>query len=128
MLFSAGASWPERVEGPSTGDVDAEVALQELASGRRRVPPVFALAHGTLDGGAARVGVTLNATPPGGMGGATDLPLGVGAALFLRGIVRRPGVHAPEALIPLEPFFSTLAPLCEPTRDSMESLLVISRA
>lgn len=122
------ASWAERVEGPSTGDVDAEVALRELATGRRSVPPVFALARGAVDGRAARVGVTLNATPPGGMGGATGLPLGVGAALFLRGMVNQPGVHAPEALIPLEPFFSTLAPLCEPPRDSMESLLVVSRA
>ncbi|NOY94003.1 MAG: saccharopine dehydrogenase [Deltaproteobacteria bacterium] len=122
------ASWAERVEGPSTGDIDAEVALRELASGRRDVPPVFALARGTLDGRAARVGVTLSATPPGGMGGATGLPLGVGASLFLRGLVGRPGVHAPEALIPLEPFFTALAALCEPPGDSMESLLVVSRA
>ncbi len=43
-------------------------------------------------------------------------------------LVNELGVHAPEAAIPLEPFFARLAPLCVPLREGMHDLLRVSRA
>jgi len=121
------AAWlAERAEGSGAPDHAAEAVLAELVEGERGVPPVFAFVRGERDGRAMRVGATLTATPPGGMGGATGLPLAVGASLLLDGRVDAPGVHPPEAAIPVAPFFDRLARLCIPRRDDGAALVRVT--
>jgi saccharopine dehydrogenase-like NADP-dependent oxidoreductase len=121
------ARFIERVEGPARTDVDAVAALQQYESGGR-LPPLFALAEGEKDGRAARVGTTLTSTPPGGMGGATGIPLGIGAALLASGALRQPGVSPPEASIPVAPFCDWMGMLCVPERTSCTELVVAELA
>lgn len=119
------AKFAERVEGPAGQDVDAMAAMDALARGDG-LPPVFAWAEGVRNGLPERVGATLTATPPGAMGGATGLPLGVAAALLLRGEITRKGVHAPEACVPGAAFFDTLGPFCQPPRATMDEFVLVS--
>lgn len=79
-----------------------------------RLPPLFAYASGRRDGKPAAVGVTVLGMPPGGMAGATGVPLAVGFALFARGAAPRHGVFAPEACVEPDAFFDALAPYCSP--------------
>ncbi len=122
------ARWVERVEGASSGDIDADAVMRDLAAGKRALPPVFALARGTHGAEDARVGATITSTPPGGMGGATGLPLGVGVALLLEGIIDARGVHAPESAVDPAGFFAKLAPLCAPPREGMDDLVRVTRS
>jgi lysine 6-dehydrogenase len=82
---------------------------------REGAPPfgmLFALATGTRSGSPARVAAALTAYPPGGMAGATGVPLALGAQLILDGTVSRRGVHPPETCVPPREFLARLAPHC----------------
>lgn len=81
-------------------------------AGERELPSLFVHATGRAGGRAAVVAARWTAHPPGAMGGATGVPLGIVAGLLLDGTVRAPGVHAPEAVVPPGPFFTALAPHC----------------
>lgn len=103
----------ERAQGTAPPDLDAAEALAAVDAGRA-LPPLFAVARGTSGGRDVRVGATLRAAPPGGMGGYTGVPLGVVASMIAEGSVHAPGVHAPEACVPLAPFFDRLGEFTEP--------------
>lgn len=73
-------------------------------------PPLFALAQGCKDGKALQSFAHLTALPPGGMAGATGVPLAVGLKMLAQGLISRRGVFAPEAGINLTKFFDMLHP------------------
>ncbi|MFC9897602.1 saccharopine dehydrogenase family protein [Nocardia sp. NPDC127579] len=81
------------------------------------LPPLFAVATGTLDGAAATIGCALGQFPGLTMAEATGIPLAVGALLR----PDRPGVHPPEAVYDPDEFFHRLAPYClgNPRPESM---------
>lgn len=127
LLSRRRAAWlSERAEGSSPADLAAEDVIAELDQGARGIPPVFAFARGTRDGRPTRAGATITATPPGGMGGATGIPLAVGASMILDGIATTPGVHPPEGILAPGPFFDRLAQLCVPQRPNGHTLVRIT--
>ncbi|MFD4431110.1 saccharopine dehydrogenase family protein [Nocardia sp. NPDC058497] len=72
------------------------------------LPPLFAVATGTLDGAPATVGVAMAQFPGLSMASATGIPLAVGTLLK----ADRPGVHPPEAVFDPDAFLRHLAPHC----------------
>ncbi len=119
--------WAERIEGPESGELDREALVADVVRGREQLPPIYAWARGERAGAEARVGVTLTAAPPGGMGGATGVPLGLGAAMLLGGEIDRPRLGGPEAAIDPDAFFRSFAPLCVP-ESSPSGLLLVTRS
>ncbi|MEV0247074.1 saccharopine dehydrogenase NADP-binding domain-containing protein [Nocardia sp. NPDC050712] len=81
------------------------------------LPPLFALATGTLGGDRAAIGCALGQFPGLTMAEATGIPLAVGTLLN----PDRPGVHPPEAVFEPAVFFQRLAPYClgNPRPESM---------
>ncbi|MFC4377351.1 saccharopine dehydrogenase family protein [Nocardia halotolerans] len=81
------------------------------------LPPLFAMATGTVDGAAATIACALGQVPGLNMAEATGVPLAVGALLA----VDRPGVYPPEAVFEPDAFFGALAPFCvgDPRPESM---------
>ncbi|WP_446224327.1 saccharopine dehydrogenase family protein [Nocardia sp. IBHARD005] len=81
------------------------------------LPPLFAVATGTLDGEPATIGCALAQFPGLSMAEATGIPLAVGALLN----ADHPGVHPPEAVFEPGAFFRRLAPYClgNPRPESM---------
>lgn len=73
------------------------------------LPSLFAVAMGRKDRKLMTVATTLNSLPPGGMGGATGIPLALAVPLFAQGRTA-PGVFAPEDNINPDDFFDLLAP------------------
>lgn len=102
----------------------AEAALP--ADGGVRLPPLFAYARGQRNGKPATVGVTVLGMPPGGMAGATGIPLAVGLKLFAGGSgAARHGVFAPEACVEPDTFFAALAPYCRPPFDGGTEMVAV---
>jgi len=93
-----------------------------------RLPPLFALARGTRNGKPASVGTTVLGMPPGGMGGATGVPMAVALAMVARGVITRRGVFAPEDVIDPDAFFDELAPLCNPPLADSRAVVLITRS
>jgi saccharopine dehydrogenase-like NADP-dependent oxidoreductase len=122
------ARWAERLEGAGGEDMDAEQVIGAIDRGELPLPPIFASASGERDGAEAAVGATITATPPGGMGGATGIPLGVGVSLLLNGLVETRGVCAPEAAVDPRAFFDRLARHCRPARPGMDELVLLTRS
>ncbi len=95
--------------------------------GAGRLPFFFALARGEREGRAVSVGVRATSIPP-GMDGVTGVPLALGLRQLLD---RRPdlvGVHPPETAIEPTPLFDALAPACEPAKQGLEDLIVVTEA
>ncbi len=93
--------------------------------GHGNLPPFFALAAGTKDGKAVRVGVSVSAFPK-GMASATGVPLALGLRQLIEGRIGAPGVFAPEAVIEPDRFFDQLAPYCVPTVARSSDLLSVT--
>ncbi|MEE8550375.1 MAG: hypothetical protein V3T08_03885 [Gemmatimonadota bacterium] len=80
--------------------------------GTTELPPLYALAIGSRDGAPRRCGALVLGGPPGGMGGATGVPLAIGLALLESGKIKRRGVMAPEGAFDSDAFFEIAAPYC----------------
>lgn len=76
-----------------------------------QLPRVFAVAVGRIGGEPTAVGAKVRGLPPGGMGGATGVPLALGAKLIAGESIGRAGVFAPEEVLDPDAFFDLLAPL-----------------
>jgi saccharopine dehydrogenase-like NADP-dependent oxidoreductase len=100
--------------------------LWESLSRKTHLPEVFATAVGTRGGKRTTMGVSLSALPPGGMGGATGVPMAVALSMLARGLIDRRGAFAPEGGIDPDAFFDELAPLCRPARADHKDLLVVT--
>lgn len=74
------------------------------------LPPLFALASGSVNGEAGSVAVALAQVPGFTMAENTGIPLAVGALLV--GAGRAPGVYTPETAFAPDEFFEHLAPHC----------------
>ena len=75
------------------------------------------------------MGVTVTASPGGGMGGATGIPMAIGLKLLHMGRIKGRGVFAPEMVIDPDDFFDELGPLCtipSAKANSDEMLLITS--
>ncbi len=89
---------------------DAVHALEGRAPGPQPdMPSLYALAVGERDGRPGSVLAHMIEELPGRMGGATGIPLAVGAELLRRGQVAGPGVHPPETAVRAADFFELLA-------------------
>ncbi|HXV93341.1 MAG TPA: saccharopine dehydrogenase NADP-binding domain-containing protein [Pseudonocardia sp.] len=108
--LTAGAAVPE-----VAAAMVARFRTLDPAAAREGGPPfgwLFALARGRRGGAPARVAAGLTAYPPGGMAGATGVPLAIGARMLLDGTVSARGAHPPETCVPPAEFFARLAPHC----------------
>lgn len=85
----------------------------DAVRGRPTLPRVAALAVGLRSGRPSRVAVSITGIFPGGMGALTGYPAAVVAGLIAQGKVAQPGVFAPEAAVPADPFFAALAQLAD---------------
>lgn len=122
------AAWlAERAEGPPRGVGDWSGLRREMLE-KKRLPHLFALAGGRKNGRPESAGAMILSAPPGGMAGATGVPLAVGAFLVLSGKVKDRGVFAPEGAFDPVEFFDVLAPLCSPAMKNAEDLLLITRS
>ncbi|MBU2488029.1 MAG: saccharopine dehydrogenase NADP-binding domain-containing protein [Proteobacteria bacterium] len=129
LSVEALARLAEKLEGPSDPEKNTERMLAEMVmEGGHGLPPLFSLARGKKDGQPASVGVLVTSAPAGGMGGATGVPLAVGASLMARGRITRRGVFAPEAVLDPKEFFDNLAPLCSPPRKNANQLVLTTRS
>jgi len=117
----------EKVEGTGVGRTPEDFVREVRKGGRLPLPPLFALAEGVKDGARAAAAVAVLGAPPGGMGGATGVPLAAGLTLF-HGRTPAPGVYAPEGIVEPEPFLDVLAPLCESSAGGAGSLLLVTRS
>ncbi|MCP3982807.1 MAG: saccharopine dehydrogenase [bacterium] len=91
---------------------DMKQAMRSERTEASRLPPLFALATGSLEGTPRRVGALILGAPDGGMGGITGIPLALGLRLFASGGAPRRGVFAPEGIVDPDAFFEALAPFC----------------
>jgi len=122
------AAWlGERAEGQPRGISDWSAMRREVVE-KRSLPHLFALAGGTKNGAPASAGSMILSAPPGGMAGATGIPMAVGAFLVLSKKVTAPGVFAPEGAIDPGEFFDILAPLCNPPMKDAKDLLLTTRS
>jgi saccharopine dehydrogenase-like NADP-dependent oxidoreductase len=123
------AKWAERFGRPGgRTPLLADLVREASRRGRMMLPPLFALARGSHEGQTAAAAVMLLSAPPGGLGGTTGIPLGVGVSMLLRGQIPRKGVFAPEAGVDPRQFLDRLAPLCVPPRASGSALTLVTRS
>lgn len=87
-------------------------AKEETRPPAEQAPALFAWAKGRLGGKAAVAAAQVLSVPPGGMAGATSVPLALAVPLFREGFGERSGVFSPEELIDADRFFDLLAPRC----------------
>jgi saccharopine dehydrogenase-like NADP-dependent oxidoreductase len=88
-------------------------------------PPLFAWAGGVRNGRPAIATAHLRALPPGGMAGATSIPLSLVLPLFHAGALEQRGVFTPEEIIDPDAFLSSLAPHCDSSFASVDDLVEI---
>ncbi len=123
------AGWVEWAEGVGKPVKTPDDYLRELLAGKERtLPPLFAVVRGRKDGKGASVGAAVLSAPAVGMGGATGVPLAVGLAALRPEQGAPRGVFAPEAIIDAGAFFDRLAPLCSPTKQNRDDLVLVSRS
>jgi saccharopine dehydrogenase-like NADP-dependent oxidoreductase len=77
------------------------------------LPNLFAVAEGTKDGKATRVGAQPLHIPNANMGEATGYPLATATLMMCRGEVDSPGVHGPEGAVDPERYFELLSGLLQ---------------
>jgi len=129
LSIERAAAWIEWLEGvgkPAKTPADYVRAMTDERVSR--LPPLFAVAVGRKNSMPASAAATVLSAPAIGMGGATGVPLAVGLAVLRPDLEQRRGVFAPEAIVDPGDFFDRLAPLCDPVRNSMADLLLISRS
>lgn len=103
------------------GTTDAVQALESRDPGPQpHMPSLYALAVGEHEGRRRSVLAHLTQELPGRMGGATGIPLAVGAELLRRGAVARPGVHPPETAVAARDFFELLTTFLPSGSDPVE--------
>ncbi len=129
LSIERAAAWIEWLEGvgkpvKTPGDYVREMIDESVS----RLPPLFAVAVGRKNDSPATVAATVLSAPAVGMGGATGVPLAVGLATLRPDLEQQRGVFAPEAIVDPGDFFDRLAPLCDPVRNSMADLLLVSRS
>lgn len=89
-----------------------------------KLPSLFALAEGRLDGRPAIAAAAITSLPKDGMAGITSVPLAVALKLYIEGKIAGTGVKAPEAVIDPDLFFGTFHPYCvSPSPVSREKLV-----
>ncbi len=91
-------------------------------------PGLFGWARGNLRGKPTVAAAHVLSLPPGGMAGATSVPLSLAVPLFQQGFDERVGVFSPEELINPVAFFDLLAPRCSGHFSSGEALVAIDVA
>jgi saccharopine dehydrogenase-like NADP-dependent oxidoreductase len=105
------------------GELDVPEACKQLfreqnirgpaAGPEPELPNLFAVAEGTKEGRAVRVGAQPLRIPNANMGEMTGYPLAVAALMTARGLVNRPGVHGPEGAVDPVAYFDGLAALLD---------------
>ncbi|MFQ5380973.1 MAG: saccharopine dehydrogenase family protein [Dehalococcoidia bacterium] len=93
-----------------------------------RLPELFAIAMGAKGGQPATAAASITASPPGGMGGITGVPLALGLQMLHELDDTPAGVFAPEALLDANRFFELLGPYCEPPPVPGSPLVAIARS
>ncbi len=124
------AAWiAEKLEGAAEPERTPAAMLADIVAARSPgLPPLFALARGEKGGQSATAACMITSAPSGGMGGATGVPLAVGAMLLEKGVVLKKGVFAPEGVIRPDDFFDILGPLCTPPRNSVNETVLTTRS
>ncbi|MFO7560623.1 MAG: saccharopine dehydrogenase NADP-binding domain-containing protein [Desulfobacterales bacterium] len=124
------AAWiAEKLEGAAEPERTPAAMLSEIAAAKRPgLPPLFALARGEKNGQSATAGCMITSAPSGGMGGATGVPLAVGAMLLEKRTVSKKGVFAPEGVVRPDDFFDILGPLCTPERNGVNETVLTTRS
>jgi len=127
-----------------SGKLSAEAAALELSKPRiprllraffrslgmksaGKLPGFFAYAKGQRNGEEMRIGVHVNGMPK-GMDDATSTPLALGLRQLLDEGISITGVHPPESVITVEPFFNAFARACKTPLAGMNELLVVNEA
>ncbi|KQC08577.1 MAG: hypothetical protein APR62_04450 [Smithella sp. SDB] len=125
LSVETAAGIAEKIEGPADRGRTNEKMLAEFSRKRNpKLPPLFALATGLRKGRLARSACAVLSAPPGGMGGATGVPLAIGAMMILKKAVTDYGVFAPEGILDPDMFFQALAPLCVPRKENTDGLVL----
>jgi len=106
-----------------TGELDVTGASKQIllepgtggaAAGPSPIlPNLFAVAEGTKDGKAIRVGTQPLVLPNANMGEMTGYPLAIATLMMARGLVDKPGVHGPEGAVDPTIYFHELSLLVE---------------
>ncbi|MBN1472735.1 MAG: saccharopine dehydrogenase NADP-binding domain-containing protein [Syntrophaceae bacterium] len=125
LSVESAAGIAEKIEGPAKSGRTNEKMLAEFSREKNpKLPPLFALAAGMRKGRPATSVCAVLSAPPGGMGGATGVPLAIGAMMILKKVVTEYGVFAPEGIIDPDMFFHVLAPLCVPKKENIDELVL----
>jgi saccharopine dehydrogenase-like NADP-dependent oxidoreductase len=106
-----------------TGELDVTGASKQLllepdtggatAGPSPVLPNLIAVAEGTKDGKAVRVGARPIILPDANMGEMTGYPLAIATLMMVRGLVDAPGVHGPEGAVDPKIYFHELSLLVE---------------
>jgi saccharopine dehydrogenase-like NADP-dependent oxidoreductase len=86
-------------------------SAQDKLTGKRHLPPLWALAEGQRNGKRKKVAVSLAGTVPGGMGPVTGVPAAIVAAMLASGqTIGGPGVQTVDTALEPDIFFARLLP------------------
>lgn len=108
-LEEAGHQLVEQSKNPSLiGRVES--AVYQLLD-RPRLPFLFVIGKGEMQGRNATVAAAIKSFPP-GMARITGIPLAIGLHQFAQKKITRKGVATPEAVLDADAFFLELAPYC----------------
>jgi hypothetical protein len=126
------ASIVEKVHNPESSQIYIEKRINEMRHLYKRnkafLPPLFAYARGRKNSQPASCASMILSAPPGGMGGATGIPLAVGVMFLVKKLINKKGIFAPEGIMNPTDFFNELAPLCKPVKQNMDDLVLITRS
>ncbi len=93
---------------------------------RPRLPMLFAIGRGQVEGKKTILAARLKSLPE-GVDRATAIPLAIGLHQFAQGKIEKKGVLTPETALDGDAFFAELAPYCtSPERRSPEDLVEIA--
>jgi len=108
-LEQAGHQLVEQSQNPSLIKRMKDVVFQLLD--RPRLPFLFVIGKGELEGRKATVAAAVKSFPP-GMARITGIPLAIGLHQFAQRKITRKGVASPETALDADAFFAELAPHC----------------
>lgn len=130
ITVNRAASIAESLEPPDKNDSPRRdyQTMEKLVKSKKILPPLFALARGIKDDRPAAAACAIMSAPEGGMGGATGVPLAIGARFLSNNYRGRYGVFSPEAVVDPDEFFKALAPLCQPAKTGLEDVLLTTRS
>lgn len=92
-----------------------------------KLPGFFAYAKGQRGGLQMRIGVHVKSMPS-GMGAMTSTPLALGLRQLLNEGIQITGVHPPESVININPFFDEFARACQTPLTGKDELLIVHEA